>query len=185
MTSCGLREEQTKSRSFTISLPRRKLPPVAILDDVLMIAQRLADFLRLRPRVGVDIKRRVVAGLRDTGQQFLLRLRAKTGEVADLVREARGLKVRHAGNAELLVQHLDFLRAERGNFHHGKQARRHRLAEFLVVFEAICLDQLGNFLLQSIADAGGARRAAFLSPARRYRPQNYRALGRHWCRRGP
>jgi len=57
-------------------------------------------------------------------------------------------------DAELLVQHLDFFRAERRNLHHRQQALRNRSAEFFVIFEVTGLDQLGDLLMQRLADAG-------------------------------
>jgi hypothetical protein len=93
----------------------------AELKNIFVFAERIADFLRLCPGLGVDIKRGVIAGLRDSGEQLLFGLCAETCEVFHLVRQARRLEFRHVLDAEFFVQHLDLFRTEAGNFHQGEQ----------------------------------------------------------------
>ena len=154
MTASGLRDEATKSRSFTTSRPRRKAARHAELDDVFVRAQGLADFLRLRPGLGVEKERGVIARLRDAREQFLLGLRAEAGQFPDAMRLASRFKFRDAGDAEFFVQHLDFFRAQRGNFHHRQQALGNRGAKLFVILELARLDQFGDLVLQRVADAG-------------------------------
>ncbi len=67
---------------------------------------------------------------------------------------ARRLQVRHACDSQLLVQHLDLLRAQRWNIHQRQQTFRNRCAQFLVIFQPPRRHQLTDLLLQRLADPG-------------------------------
>ena len=50
------------------------------------------------------------------------------------------------------MQGPDFLRAKRGDFHHGQQAGRDGGAEFFVIVELAGSDEFGDFQLQGVAE---------------------------------
>ena len=64
-------------------------------------------------------------------------------------------------DAQLVVQRLDFFRADAGNFQHLDQARRNGGLQFVVVGQLAGVTQFGDFFLERFADALDFAQAIF------------------------